>query len=185
MTGSGPASWRRGTLPVAIGGDHSVNSPCIEAFEGRRAFHLLQIDAHPDSVDSRHGVTRGHGNPMRRAAEKPWVSGLTQLGIRNVRSTARAGNEDARARGSDILSVRQVRAPGPEAAVARLPAGAPVYVTIDIDAFCPSIAPGTETPSHGGFLCYEMLEILQAVARDRPVVGIDLVELAPEHDRRA
>ncbi|MGF1445564.1 MAG: agmatinase [Pikeienuella sp.] len=170
-----------GALPVVIGGDHSVNIPSIEAFEGAEPVHLLQIDAHLDFVDIRHGVTRGHGNPMRRAAEKPWVSGLTQLGIRNVSSTAREGYEDARARGSDILSVRQVRALGAEAVVARVPQGR-VYVTIDIDAFCPSIAAGTGTPSHGGFLYYEVLEILQGVARRCDVVGVDLVEVAPDYD---
>ncbi|WGW03003.1 agmatinase [Tropicibacter oceani] len=177
------AALAAGALPVVIGGDHSVNIPCIEAYEGRAPFHLLQIDAHLDFVDERHGVTRGHGNPMRRAAEKPWVSGLTQVGIRNVSSTAKEGYDAARAMGSDILSVRQMRALGPLATANRLPAGAPVYITIDIDGFCPSIAPGTGTPSHGGFLYYEVLELLQHVARAHPVVGIDLVEVAPDYDR--
>ena len=54
---------------------------------------------------------------------------------------------------------------GPEGVANRLPQGAPVYITIDIDAFCPSIAPGTGTPSHGGFLYYEVLELLQGAAR--------------------
>ncbi len=176
------AALKAGALPVTIGGDHSVNIPCIEAYEGHAPFHVLQIDAHLDFVDERHGVTRGHGNPMRRAAEKPWVTGLTQLGIRNVSSTAREGYEDARARGSDILSVRQVRKLGPEATAARIPKGARLYITIDIDGFCPSIAPGTGTPSHGGFLYYEVLEILQQAVRTHPVVGIDLVEVAPDYD---
>ncbi|KUF11526.1 agmatinase [Pseudoponticoccus marisrubri] len=176
------AALAAGALPVVIGGDHSVNIPCIEAFEGRAPFHLVQIDAHLDFVDERHGVTRGHGNPMRRAAEKPWVSGMTQLGIRNVSSTAREGYADARARGSDILSVRQVRRLGVPAVADRVPAGAPVYITIDIDAFCPSIAPGTGTPSHGGFLYYEVLELLQALVQSHEVVGIDLVEVAPDYD---
>jgi agmatinase len=55
-------------------------------------------------------------------------------------------------------------------------------VTLDIDAFCPSIAPGTGTPSHGGFLYYEVLELLQAVAQRHEVVGMDLVEVAPDYD---
>ncbi|MBS0122659.1 agmatinase [Thetidibacter halocola] len=176
------AALKAGALPVTIGGDHSVNIPCIEAYEGHAPFHILQIDAHLDFVDERHGVTRGHGNPMRRASEKPWVSGLTQVGIRNVSSTAREGYEDARARGSDILSVRQMRKLGPEATAARIPAGVPVYITIDIDAFCPSIAPGTGTPSHGGFLYYDVLELLQHTVRAHEVVGIDLVEVAPDYD---
>ena len=50
------------------------------------------------------------------------------------------------------------------------------------NAFCPSIAPGTGTPSHGGFLYYEVLELLQKVAYAHEVVGIDLVEVAPDYD---
>jgi agmatinase len=66
--------------------------------------------------------------------------------------------------------------------VSRIPKDANVYVTIDIDAFCPSIAPGTGTPSHGGFLYYDVLEILQSLSEQNKVVGIDLVEVAPDYD---
>jgi agmatinase len=171
-----------GAFPVVIGGDHSINIPCIDAFEGRGDIHILQIDAHLDFVDERHGVRNGHGNPMRRAAEKPYVTGLTQVGIRNVSSTAKEGYADARAMGSDIISVRQMRALGAQGVIDRIPKDAKVYVTLDIDGFCPSIAPGTGTPSHGGFLYYEVLEMLQAVAKRNDIVGIDLVEVAPDFD---
>ena len=171
-----------GALPVVIGGDHSINIPCINAFSDQNPIHIVQIDAHLDFVDERHGVTQGHGNPMRRAIEKPWVSGMTQLGIRNVSSTAKEGYDDARNRGSDILSVRQVRQLGVDGVLKRIPKGARYYVTIDIDAFCPSIAPGTGTPSHGGFLYYDVIEILQGLAKRGQVAGIDLVEVAPAYD---
>ena len=171
-----------GAIPLVIGGDHSINIPCINAFSDQDPVHVIQIDAHLDFVDERHGVTAGHGNPMRRAIEKSWVSGMTQLGIRNVSSTAKEGYDDARARGSDILSVRQVRKLGLDAVLERIPLGARYYVTIDIDAFCPSIAPGTGTPSHGGFLYYDVLEILQGLAKRGQVAGIDLVEVAPAYD---
>lgn len=176
------AALKAGALPVTIGGDHSINIPCINAFEGQGDIHVVQIDAHLDFVDERHGVRFGHGNPMRRASEKPYVTGLTQLGIRNVSSTAKEGYDAARAIGSDILSVRQVRALGAQDTAARVPDGARLYVTMDIDAFCPSIAPGTGTPSHGGFLYYDVLEILQHLARNHDIVGIDLVEVAPDYD---
>ena len=171
-----------GALPVVLGGDHSINIPCIEAFADQPPMHLVQIDAHLDFVDERHGVRRGHGNPMRRAAEKPWVTGLSQLGIRNVSSTAKEGYAAARAMGSDILSVRQVRALGTAAVLARIPSGARYYLTIDIDGFDPSIAPGTGTPSHGGFLYYEVLELIAGLVKQGQVVGIDLVEVAPDYD---
>jgi len=124
------AALKAGALPVTIGGDHSINIPCINAFDDQGDIHILQIDAHLDFVDERHGVRNGHGNPMRRAA----------------------------------------------------PAKSRVYITIDIDAFCPSIAPGTGTPSHGGFLYYDVLELLQQVAKHHEIAGIDLVEVAPDYD---
>ncbi|MFN3260941.1 MAG: agmatinase [Pikeienuella sp.] len=177
------AALAAGALPVVIGGDHSVNIPCIRAFDEEGPIHILQIDAHLDFVDERHGVRHGHGNPMRRAAERDHVSGITSVGIRNVSSTAREGYEAARAMGADIISVRQARRLGVPGLLDRLPEGARLYVTIDIDGFCPSIAPGTGTPSHGGFLYYEVLELLQGVARNHEIVGIDLVEVAPDYDR--
>ncbi len=173
---------KAGALPIVLGGDHSINIPCINAFEGEEPIHLVQIDAHLDFVDERHGVRFGHGNPMRRAAEKDYVTGLSQIGIRNVSSTAKQGYEDARAMGSDIMSVRQFRKLGVEQVLARIPTGVRYYVSIDIDGFDPSIAPGTGTPSHGGFLYYEGLELLAGLATQGTIVGIDLVEVAPDYD---
>ncbi len=176
-----------GALPVVLGGDHSVNIPCIDAFEADCArngpIHIVQIDAHLDFVDERHGVRLGHGNPMRRAAEKDHVSGLTQIGIRNVSSTAKEGYDAARAMGSDILSVRQMRKLGADAVLDRIPRGVRYYLTIDIDGFDPSIAAGTGTPSHGGFYYYEVLDLLDGLIRQGRVVGLDLVEVAPDYDR--
>ncbi|WP_299846172.1 agmatinase [uncultured Roseovarius sp.] len=173
---------KAGAIPITLGGDHSINIPCVNAFEGQEPIHIVQIDAHLDFVDERHGVRYGHGNPMRRAAEKPYVTGLSQIGIRNVSSTAKEGYEDARKMGSDILSVRQFRKLGVDSVLSRIPTGVRYYVTIDIDGFDPSIAPGTGTPSHGGFLYYEVLELLDGLTRQGNIVGLDLVEVAPDYD---
>jgi agmatinase len=172
----------RGALPVILGGDHSITAPCIAAFSAHGPVHVVQFDAHLDFVDERFGVRYGHGNPMRRAVEMDHVAGLTQLGIRNVSSTAKDGYDAARAMGSTILSVRQMRALGRDAVLERIPAAASYYVTIDIDGFDPSIAPGTGTPSHGGFTYYEVLELLQGLARRGEIAGLDLVEVAPAYD---
>ena len=103
--------------------------------------------------------------------------------IRNVSSTAKEGYETAREMGSDILSVRQFRKLGVDAVLERIPAGKRYYLTIDIDGFDPSIAPGTGTPSHGGFLYYEGLELIAGLAKRGTIVGVDLVEVAPDYDR--
>lgn len=172
-----------GALPVCLGGDHAVHIPCIKAFDDQAPVHIIHIDAHLDFVDERHGVRYGHGNPLRRASEMKHVTGFTQLGIRYVSSSNREDYAAARAAGSDILSVRKVRELGTQGVLDRIPDGVRYYCTIDIDGFDPSIAPGTGTPSHGGFLYYEVLEILQGLPSKGEVVGIDLVEVAPDYDR--
>jgi agmatinase len=172
-----------GALPVCLGGDHAVHIPCIKAFDDQAPVHIIHIDAHLDFVDERHGVRYGHGNPLCRASEMKHVTGFTQLGIRYVSSSNREDYAAARAAGSDILSVRKVRELGTQGVLDRIPDGVRYYCTIDIDGFDPSIAPGTGTPSHGGFLYYEVLEILQGLPSKGEVVGIDLVEVAPDYDR--
>ena len=84
--------------------------------------------------------------------------------------------------GSDILSVRQFRKLGVDGVLARIPAGVRYYLTVDIDGFDPSIAAGTGTPSHGGFHYYEVLELIDGLAQRGSIVGIDLVEVAPDYD---
>ncbi|RXZ44945.1 agmatinase [Crenobacter cavernae] len=173
-----------GAMPVVLGGDHAVHAACIAAFEGHEPVHIIHIDAHLDFVDERHGVRYGHGSPLRRASEMDHVSGMTQLGIRNVSSSNVVDHNAARDSGSTILSVRQVRKLGAQGVLDLIPQGKPYYITIDIDGFDPSIAPGTGTPSHGGFLYYEVMEILQGLCRrGGEVVGVDLCEVAPDYDQ--
>ena len=171
-----------GAMPLVLGGDHSVHAPVMAAFESHGPLHIVHFDAHLDFVDERHGVRYGHGNPLRRSSEQNHVTGMTQLGIRNVSSSNRLDYEAARRAGSDILSVRDVRRLGTQAVLDRIPSGIDYYLTIDIDGFDPSIAPGTGTPSHGGFLYYEVQELIEGVAKKGNVVGLDLVEVAPPYD---
>ena len=127
-------------------------------------------------------VSSVRAKDLRPRFAQPSASPRLSVCIRNVSSTARDGYEDARAMGSDIQSVRQFRALGVDGMLARIPEGSRYYVTIDIDGFDPSVAPGTGTPSHGGFLYYEVLELLDGLTKRGSVVGVDLVEVAPDYD---
>jgi agmatinase len=176
------AILKAGALPVALGGDHSVHAACIKAFDAEPPVHIVHFDAHLDFVDQRHGVRYGHGSPLRRASEMKHVHGITHLGIRGVSSSNKSDYDAARAFGSKILSVRQIRRLGTDATLEEIPVFPRYYVTIDIDGFDPSIAPGTGTPSHGGFTYYEVVELLKGLAKRGDVVGVDLVEVAPDYD---
>jgi len=174
-----------GKTPVMLGGDHSITSPiCAALAKLGRPVTLIQIDAHLDFVDERHGVRYGHGNCMRRCLEMGHIQKLFQFGIRGVSSTAKSGFEDARRMGSKILSVRHIRSLGAPKVAELIPEDASVYISVDIDAFDPSLSMGTGTPSHGGFLYYEVKDLLREVIyRARGgLVGLDLVEVSPPYD---
>lgn len=171
-----------GAMPVVLGGDHSISVPVVRALDQEGPLHVIQIDAHLDFVNERFGVRYGNGNPFRRISEMDHVTGLSQIGIRNVSASSAQDYADARAAGSDILSVRQFRDLGVNGVLARIPAGRRYYVSIDIDCFDPSIAPGTGTPSNGGFTYYEVLDLLRGLAQWGHVAGMDLVEVAPAYD---
>jgi agmatinase len=57
-----------------------------------------------------------------------------------------------------------------------------LYVSLDIDALDPSIAPGTGYAIPGGFSYRDMWKILKELAGVFKVVGFDLVEVAPNLD---
>jgi agmatinase len=175
---------RSGALPVVIGGDHSIHAPCIEAYDvsGFPSIHIVHIDAHLDYVDERGGVRYGQGNALRRAAALPYVTGITHVGIRGSGSSMQADYEAALAAKSHIVTMRKFRRMSLEEVTARIPDDAVVYFTVDIDAFDPSIAPGTTAPSVGGLGYEEVMELVRHVALNWPVVGLDLVEVCPPCD---
>jgi len=173
---------KSGATPIILGGDHAITAANVAAFEAEDPIHVIQFDAHLDFVDERHGVRYGHGNCMRRVSEMKHVSGMTQLGIRNVSSSNQSDHQAAQDAGSTILSVRQTRNLGLAEIMKKIPYAKRYYLTIDIDGFDPSIAPGTGTPSHGGFTYYEVLEIIEQLAKRSDIVGVDLCEVAPPYD---
>ena len=60
-----------------------------------------------------------------------------------------------------------------------------VYITIDLDVFDPSLMPAVGTPEPGGIGWYETLDLLKDIAKDKKVVGFDVVELCPIKDQVA
>jgi agmatinase len=170
------------TMPYILGGDHAITMATVAAYSNERPFHIVHLDAHFDFIDSRNGVTWGHGSPMRRASEMTHVKGITTLGPRNMASVSKKVYEAAKAYGTHVVPLRKFRAIGAKAALAHIADGERVYVSIDIDSFDPSIAPGTATISHGGFTYYEVKELLREVATRFEVVGVDFVEVSPPYD---
>jgi agmatinase len=173
-----------GLFPVVLGGDHSVTLPClmaVHAARGGKPVQLVHFDTHTDYWDEEGGQRFTHGNPMIRADEQGLVSGITQYGIRGL-YTADMDFDLMASRGAHIFWCDQAKRMSPEELVAHLEPGADTYVTFDIDALDPAIAPATGTPEPGGFTYYEAKAILRAVCARVNVIAMDMVEVAPQYD---
>lgn len=176
-----------GVFPVVLGGDHSVTYPVLRGVaEGRNGapVHLVHFDTHLDYWEDEGGERYTHASPIIRAHEDGLLSGLTQIGIRGLH-TSFDNISLARERGAHIVWCEQARRTPVEELVRHLTPGIDVFITFDIDALDPSIAPGTGTPEPGGFSYYEAKAILRAVCDRVNVVGIDLVEVNPLYDPSA
>ncbi|MEH7504055.1 agmatinase [Neobacillus drentensis] len=173
----------KGAMPVVLGGDHSITIPVGKALEELGPFHVIQIDAHLDWADHRSGQRYGHGSCIRRLSEMDHVQKIFQFGIRGISSSLKEDVDAAREYGSVILSPRQIRKMGIERVIELLPEGEKYYITLDIDGLDPSVAPGTGTPSPGGFIYDEVNELLEGIAKRGKVIGFDLVEVAPPYDQ--
>jgi len=170
-----------GSLPVLVGGDHAVTYPAIRAFAGRGPLHIVQFDSHQDFNDERHGVRFGHGNVMRRASELPFVTGISQIGLRSLQKYTDT-LDAARRYGLRTVSASELRRGGPRVAAAAVPARARCYLTLDIDGLDIASAPGTGTPEPGGLTFPEMRDAVRAIAARCRIVGLDLVEVSPPYD---
>lgn len=171
----------RGALPLVAGGDHAVTFPVLRAFEGKGPITVVQFDAHLDYRDEVMGLRHGHGNVLRRVRELPWVDQVVAIGIRSLR-TRREDFEAHRKDGNVIIPAWDIEAKGAQAIADMLPKGRNVYVTFDIDAMDPGIAPGTGTPEVGGLDFEDARHLLEAVCTSNKIVGFDLVELNPGLD---
>lgn len=174
---------------LAIGGDHSIAYGNLRATWERlgrpaRGLALLHFDSHLDTVDVVWGDKWGHASPFRRAIEDGIVDPkrMVSVGIKGPLNTP-TDLEFARDHGVTLLTCDDIRRGGTGAIekFARALGDAPAYVTFDIDVVDPAFAPGTGTPSVGGFTSAEALELVRA-CRGVEVVGADVVEVLPDRD---
>ena len=170
-----------GAVPIMLGGDDSVPIPFIEGFAGERVW-IVQVDAHIDWRDEVDGVTHGFSSTMRRASEMDQVQGIVQIGARGVGS-ARAGEvETARAWGAKLYPMRRIHAGGLAPALAEVPEGANIILTIDVDGLDPALCPAALSPEFGGIGYQQMLDIIEGCGARGRIVGATLIEFVPERD---
>jgi len=173
-------------MPILLGGDHSVTIP---VFEGQRERYkdqhlgILWVDAHPDLCDYYDGSKLSHACVLRRGIEfgiephdicmvglRSWedqeidiienggvhvytAADVAERGIKNVADSVRNILNDCDA----------------------------IHISLDIDCLDPSVAPGTGIPEFGGLTSRDVLNLIKSM-QGLPLVGLDVVEIAPPLD---
>jgi len=169
----------RKVLPIILGGDHSISFPVVRAFgEFYNSLHIIHVDAHLDYNDSVEGIRFANGSPLKRISELNFIGQMVQIGMRGIRAREEAF-KDSLSRGNQIFTISDFRKMGISEVMRHIPEGENLYVTIDVDALDPSIAPGTTMPCLNGMTYQEMRDLLMAIASRGYVRGMDLVEVNP------
>jgi len=165
-----------GKLPVVLGGEHTVTWGVMQGYfqSGVRDFGVVQIDAHADLRDAYEGDSLSHASVMRRIVEAGIP--LVQLGIRafcEEEVEARKKHGVVAHDAADIVPKGIDRIELPK----DFPAN--VFFTLDVDGIDPSVLPATGTPVPGGLGWYQTLGLFESVARQRRLIGFDVMEFAP------
>jgi agmatinase len=177
------------TKLMAVGGDHSIAYANIKATWQRRGspaggLALLHIDSHLDTVDITGGEKWTHASPFIRAIEDGLIDPKRMLSV-GIKGPLNTKDDLAYAtdHAIEIVTYERWRREGQaliRAFLDRL-GDDEAYLTFDIDAIDPAFAPGTGTPSVGGFTSAEALLLLRSFAGAN-VVGADVVEVLPDRD---
>lgn len=167
---------RAGGMPVVLGGEHTVTYGVIKGLKaaGIDDFGVVQIDAHCDLRHAYEDDLLSHASVMKRLVDMDIP--LYQLGIRayceeemQIRERFGVYYQDA-----DELVPNNINS-------ITLPDEFPekVFFTVDIDGLDPSVFPSTGTPVPGGLGWYQTLSLFESVARQRELIGFDVMEFAP------
>lgn len=157
-----------GKIPFMLGGEHLMSlGPIRAAAKMHNGLTVVHIDAHADLRDDYLGAKLSHATVMRRVGDLLGRDSIHQIGVRSC------------TREESIL-VNELKTL-PER-IALKTGERPCYLTCDLDILDPSVLPGTGTPEPGGLMFNELVHILVLAISRLSIVGLDVVELAPQLD---
>jgi len=173
-------------IPIVLGGDHSISIPVLQGQRKRYAgqrLGILWVDAHPDLCDEFDGSRLSHACVLRRAMEagiephdicmvglRSWEDqeiDLIENGGLHVYTAADVAERGMRKVADSVRNI--------------LNDCDAIHISLDIDCLDPSFAPGTGIPEFGGLTSRDVLTLLKSM-QGLPLVGLDVVEIAPPLD---
>ena len=180
-----------GAIPLVLGGDHTITWPDVTGVARARGWGrvaVLHFDAHADTGDITFGSLVGHGQPMRRLIESGAARGdrFLQIGLRGYWPPPETLDWMAQ-QGMRSYEMTEITARGlaeclTEAFSIALDDCDGIFLSVDIDVCDPGHAPGTGTPEPGGLSARELLDAVRRICYELPVLGMDVVEVAPPYD---
>lgn len=157
-----------------FGGEHSISIPITKILKQvYPGLKILIIDAHCDLRDEYLGSRFNHACTARRIADIVGWDGLKLVGVRSgTKDEFNLAKEHGLLYSFTPESVRNLFD-----SLRR----SPVYLSLDLDVFDPSLVPGTGAPEPGGVSYHRFLEFCRGLAEVN-LIGFDLVELCPPVD---
>jgi agmatinase len=180
----------KNVIPIMIGGDHFCTYPTLKAigdqFDKKEEFGVLIFDAHLDFYQEWDKGVYSHATTSHRIYDLDYINNINLMII---------GTRDIDIQEIELATTEKIKylnaytlLEGLDSFIEKilefLTQGnlRNVYVSIDIDVLDPSIAPGTGYAIPGGFSYREMWKILREISSATNIVGLDLVEVAPNLD---
>lgn len=161
-------------IPFLIGGEHLVTLGQFEAvYEKYNDVCIIHLDAHTDLRDDYLGEKLSHATVIRRCYDLVGDNKIYQFGIRSgERYEFEFANKHNYINKFNLDTIDEIT---------KKLKGKNVYLTIDLDVLDPSFFPGTGTPEAGGVSFNELINAIKGF-KDLNIVGLDVVELAPDYD---
>jgi agmatinase len=163
-------------FPIIIGGEHTVTLGSIKTLkEFYENLKILHLDAHLDLRDEYLGCKISHATVIRRIYEM----GIPILSV-GVRTLCKEEYEFIKKVNFPLLWMKDLKEKREKSlkTIEDFIKEGNIYLSLDMDVFDPSLAPGVGTPEPGGMSWYEFLQILKLVVRYN-LVGMDIVEVRP------
>jgi agmatinase len=183
-------SKNENVIPVMIGGDHFCSYPVIKAvgdhFNNKKKLGVLLFDAHLDFYQEWDKGVYSHATVSHRVYDLEYINKKNIL-IAGVRDIDIPELEIAKAEDIKYLRAHKIidgLSNYIEGIINHFNQSKVkyLYISIDIDALDPSIAPGTGFAMPGGFTYRELWKILKEISENFEILGFDLVEVAPNLD---
>ncbi len=176
------SAFKQGSVPVMLGGEHSVTNASIQAIVkqyGEGEVGILQFDAHMDLRNAYEGSPFSHASVMKRAVEAGIP--LFQVGVRNYSGEDLEARETYQVAHLDAHALDTLKYSSKGFSQVSLPDLFPkkLFITFDVDGFDASLMGSTGTPDPGGLFWWDAINLLESLTKNRTVIGCDVVELAP------